>query len=300
MDRSTTVYRIFPLKRFLQCLKKSELALVDPIRCWDDTYEDIFTVAKFRSISGLPFKVDNKDRKKIFGICWSQVEESDAIWRIYSNHLSSLDEIGIRVETTVGKLQDELASKVEGELFISKVKYLENDEFVTNVTSEFKSFGDLFSSSAQEKMFRWKRFEFKHEDEVRVFFLGDPGRYSGDFVLLKVNPSTLFDCKLLVDPRVEEYQLKEIAARISALSPAFEVTRSSLYTRPEVTLPFDFGKYYMYKDEVLKEFGISEEKLDELVQNKKVKPIESNSPDLVGPPYEYGEIYHALKQSNDS
>lgn len=63
----------------------------------------------------------NHQCMRYYGQCWSLTKDSDAMWRIYSNHKD-----GVRIKTTVGKLISEL-EQTRGMIavvpYFGKVKY---------------------------------------------------------------------------------------------------------------------------------------------------------------------------------
>jgi hypothetical protein len=107
------IYRIFLLKRIMEALNEGRLALVKPAS-WDDPFESF------------PFKAKAKVRKeaaslerlreRLYGQCWMECAESDAMWRIYSvvpkrgTGEKLTDDVGVEVRTTVRKLFSALYS----------------------------------------------------------------------------------------------------------------------------------------------------------------------------------------------
>lgn len=94
--------------------------------------------------------------------CWhSNSVESEAMWKLYSDSGK-----GVAISTTVGALAKALETQIENELvskiFIGKVRYMDyTDQSITA--------GDCVVDGHLSPLL--KRLSFKHEEEVRAFFM---------------------------------------------------------------------------------------------------------------------------------
>ena len=102
------IYRIFPVNRFFEMIKEKKMAMVKP-KLWDDPFENLLLSSRFQLDDGEI--VNFESANSVYGQCWTEHRESDAMWRIYSPQKN-----GIRVSTTPRKLLSSLENHV-GEFF---------------------------------------------------------------------------------------------------------------------------------------------------------------------------------------
>ncbi|EPK9348293.1 TPA: DUF2971 domain-containing protein, partial [Klebsiella pneumoniae] len=93
----TPVYRIFSYERFIELITTNQLVLVQP-SMWDDPYENFFLKTEVVSDDG-EFGSLESLCNSWYGQCWTENEDTDAMWRIYSP-----EKRGVRVKTTIRKL----------------------------------------------------------------------------------------------------------------------------------------------------------------------------------------------------
>ncbi len=150
------IYRYTSFESFVGLVQKQALTFV-LLSKWDDPMEG----------SAVKYLFQNKDTQdvatlltlihnKIYAQSWSRVEESDAMWRIYSyaNH-------SIRIKISIHSV-----SKLDGVEGID-VDYL-----------NFPLEKDYLKSDMRLKAFAQKRTAFSHEKEYRLI---KPYRYNGDY-----------------------------------------------------------------------------------------------------------------------
>ena len=87
------IYRVLPIKRFKEMIRKKTLVLVRP-SLWDDPFENFFLKCKVKLRTGELASM-KPIRDKWYGICWMRTPDSDAMWRIYSRKKD-----GVRISTT--------------------------------------------------------------------------------------------------------------------------------------------------------------------------------------------------------
>lgn len=100
----------------MQILTTKKITLVKPHK-WDDPFENALLKSEFQI--GDEFG-DFAAKDSIYGQCWTQHRETDAMWRIYSQNKD-----GVRLSTTPRKLLEALkkgCSRVPGlSCFVGKV-----------------------------------------------------------------------------------------------------------------------------------------------------------------------------------
>jgi len=231
LEREETIYRIFPLKRFIELIKSKQLVLVTP-EMWDDPFENFFLKANAYDEHGTIVDLSNL-RNAWFGQCWTKNKDTDAMWRIYSPNKD-----GVRVKTTVGKLFDAIYDK-EYEYspltyFIGQVEYKTKQElesFMKNASFVDMVIGGQNTSLAHLLLI--KRDAFLHENEVRLLVNeSDSDRakeYKGLYKIPITNITSLID-EVCLDPRLsnEEYEFYQEAIK-SLIGEGIPIEKSDLY-----------------------------------------------------------------------
>ncbi|MWL89778.1 DUF2971 domain-containing protein [Cupriavidus sp. SW-Y-13] len=222
MDRR--IYRIFPIKRFIQALDTRTLTLVKPKK-WDDPFENALLSSEFL-VGGESTSFAAKE--SVYGQCWTLHRETDAMWRIYSH-----EKDGVRVTTTPRKILTALKRYVgqyaDLRCFIGKVQYAKK----YNLKEIFEKI-DLMKAdgSGIAESLLYKRQEFAHEREMRLIYSGDDNHCESDIFSFEINPNELFD-RILFDPRMDESLREAHKKTLRGLGCEVPVRRSTLYDPPE-------------------------------------------------------------------
>jgi hypothetical protein len=96
-DWDAPIYRTYSLEYALALFKSGTNGLVHPSR-WDDPFENFFLKNGAVDENGNLVALDEV-HKDFYGQCWTIEEESDALWRIYSQAKG-----GVCISTTIRKL----------------------------------------------------------------------------------------------------------------------------------------------------------------------------------------------------
>ncbi len=220
------IYRIMPVSRLLQCLEEKRLVLVPP-RKWDDPFENWLLSSKIKLSSTGELGDMESIRNKVYGQCWTQHRETDAMWRIYSYDIN-----GAKIKTTPRKLLEALKSDTprfsDIACFIGKVKYQSQKELVNSLKSI-----DLFNTngSGVAESLLYKRREFSHEKEVRIVYT-EGNRSIHPFAM---DPNEIFD-EIVFDPRVDKHLFGAYKTTIEAKGFPGRVAQSVLYRPPKELL----------------------------------------------------------------
>lgn len=170
------LYRIISFESFVSlCMQKKE-RFVNPIDCWEDTHEG-YMLHKLDTRSGveevtkvlyndffnhnLDLTVSNlvklqRARFACYGQCWSQLKDSDALWRIYSynKHAVQIRSSSLAIRKMIDEKHDDKVS-----LRVGRVYYGNDYKDLSKI---------LYSGSKTDAPFFYKRKEFQHEKEYRV------------------------------------------------------------------------------------------------------------------------------------
>jgi len=225
-DMDKPVFRFITFENLAELLVNKVLTLVKTT-LWDDPYEnyilkcDVFYKNQKANLQNL--------QEQIFGQCWTFINESDALWRIYS-----ADKKGIRIKTTLRKLRS--ITYIIGESFLGRVTY----DNIENIKKHFRSLNNaqtIFKMENLLETFLWKRSAFEHEKEVRVLYMIDTdsidtSKLSQDFLL---EPNSFID-EILFDPRLDTRTEKVFRHIIRSLDYVGQVNKSNLYSVEPVTI----------------------------------------------------------------
>lgn len=171
------LYRITSLEGLLSLLLTHEERYVNPIDCWEDTYEGYYLhmldshESSQMVIRRLYDEVCDGDldltlflytklqrsRFLCYGQCWSRLKDSDALWRVYSygNKAVQLVSSKERIEGMIG------GSDWEGKVRVGNISY-DLDDGGSELSRVVRK------GTWADAPFFHKRPAFKHEEETRV------------------------------------------------------------------------------------------------------------------------------------
>ncbi len=247
------MYKYIRLEYVLKMLETKVLRL-DNIKKWEDVYENFVDKEDINLL--------NSSREEMmptvyYGQSWTTREESDAMWRIYSNTGSA-----VRVKTVYPLLFCALADwnkKHKDDIIwptIDYVNYADEDEInrwlQSNSPMNYWAFGEL----QREGLFV-KRREFEHEKEVRVIMQSH--KEEKDYIEIDFDPYKVFR-EIVIDPRVSEDEFTR--QRDNLIARGFDgnrIKKSTLYDFKRVRLEIDMSEpcdfeieYYSKKEEKVK------------------------------------------------
>ncbi|MEY1161166.1 DUF2971 domain-containing protein [Providencia manganoxydans] len=226
-DIDIPIYRIFSIERFKEMIKTNELGLVRP-SMWEDPYENFFLKTQVDFGNGDLASLEDIE-KTWYGQCWTQNEDTDAMWRIYSR-----EKDGIRVKTTVRKLfsaiYDNSAAFPDLQFFIGKVQYKTKQEITQLI--ETITFTDVYLGGQNDKFAKLlciKRDSFEHENEIRIL-INEPDSTTELDKIYKVSikPEDLFD-EICLDPRLFKNDFLNLKADIELMGVKTKIIQSDLY-----------------------------------------------------------------------
>lgn len=231
------MYKYIRIDYVLNMLETGKLRF-DNIKKWEDVYENF--VDK-EDIQLLNFKHVDMPTRVLYGQSWTTQEESDAMWRIYSNAGHA-----VRVMTVYPLLHKVVVEWDEKHkdnpiwLTIDHVFYADENEInnwlLSNTPMNFWAFSEL----RQEGLFI-KRKEFEHEKEVRVILSYD-SKDENDYIALDFDPNLMFR-EIVIDPRVSEEEF--IRQRDSLIDRGFDpakIRKSTLYDFKKIKLDVDMNE----------------------------------------------------------
>ena len=226
------VYRIMSFEWLKKIYRDSTNCLVRPIK-WDDPFENIL-------FSAIGLEKDGRQtefgfRNDFYGQCWTDADESDAMWRIYSPAKS-----GARIRCTPRKLLNYFYQTQDIfrniSCFIGKVVYLEQTEIVglLNDVDFVKTSAFDATGLHQCRTLLFKRKAFTHESEVRLLYQRPKTDHTaGDYFIYPITPLTLFD-EIVLDPRLTDAQESIATDELRNLGVSCPVFQSDLYKIPKL------------------------------------------------------------------
>jgi hypothetical protein len=167
------LYRIMSAKRVANLLLTQRLTLVKP-KLWDDPFENALLSSAFSTSQGEHVGFPAKDA--VYGQCWTLHRETDAMWRIYSR-----DKDGVRLTSSPRRLLDALSASdskfAKVRAFVGKVTYHGKPKLL-GALGRINLLNSNGSGVAESLLY--KRWEFRHEAEVRLIYCGPDGKCPAD------------------------------------------------------------------------------------------------------------------------
>lgn len=225
LDLDKPIYKYIPLKYVLDMFKTKKLYM-SKVKSWEDTYENFFLKQEFRVFDKM-LKADHI-ADQIYGQSWTLLNESDAMWRIYSN-IKKTNEVAIKVKTTSRKLFDTIYTDdaCMATTSIGRGEYYYKTELIRWLKNLNLKGADVFGKHVVPSLYM-KRKPFSHELEVRPIVFLDHDAGAG--LLYDIDPFTLFD-EFVIDPRLDKGNATKVMTKLlKAVGDPQKVKQSSLYT----------------------------------------------------------------------
>ena len=255
-----TLYRFISFARLEDLIR--ETICLSQIVSWDDTYEAFHVREIIRNTlkGNFPTIADRMldalvehTHQSMYAQCWTTLQESDALWRIYSPERD-----GVRISVNREQLVDYLRRQIPT-LVSDRVSYCAAKEVVGRINHSFRQ--QLRTGVPLrvllDRAYLYKRLEFNHEHEFRLGVLIYPAGLTLNIPHDDSDPSAVdsavaairgqsyqprycfrFDPSLIrevvIDPRTSDAFLARVQnVCASALGMRHTVVRkSNLYERP--------------------------------------------------------------------
>ncbi|MEI9918167.1 MAG: DUF2971 domain-containing protein [Bacteroidota bacterium] len=231
-DLDRNIYRIFSFDRLKEIFDTNKITLVKP-KSWQDPFENFILNSTGVLPDGREFQIGF--RNSFYGQCWSLTKESDAMWRIYSPK-----ENGVKVKTTIRKLFEPLFEfsgshrKTNGNTynlssFIGRVKYQGAEKLMKMLKDKERMSNKIYDQSGwgQASTFYFKRWAFRHENEIRIMF-NKHDRHDNALFKYPVDPREMFD-EIVFDPRMKSTEYENKKQEIVSQGYSKRIIQSGLY-----------------------------------------------------------------------
>jgi hypothetical protein len=218
-------------------IRERALTLVQTHK-WDDPFENFLLRSTGVKPDGSEVSLKSL-HDKWYGQCWTTLEESDAMWRIYAP-----DQDGVRVRSSVGKLFDAICNRSDPTAqlccFVGAVTYVDEADIAAFMSNPTAANATLFSQSGSghASTLLVKRREFEHEHEVRVLFAANSSTVfpCGDTVSFPIDPNLLFE-EAVLDPRLDDACAPTLENQLWTAGLAVPIRKSTLYRVPQFRFP---------------------------------------------------------------
>jgi len=210
------IYQTLNINHLKAILQNGRLRFGNIYKSWQDVYELFYLKNNFQvaAYGGVKMSVDDI-KLSYYGQCWSYNEDSDAMWRIYSNKMD-----GVRIKTSISKIYNQiLRSYLPGPYLsipsIGNVRYLSNTG-LQKWQKMHKAQPFINTIDAIQESIFIKRNPFKHENEIRVIFstecspqnillLQQLHASTDDAIYLPINIEDFIE-EIALDPRLNDSQ----------------------------------------------------------------------------------------------
>ena len=231
------MYKYIRLEYVLNMLETGKLRF-DNIKKWEDVYENFVDKEEIQLLN---YKHIDMPSRVLYGQSWTTQEESDAMWRIYSNagHAVKVMTIyplilNVLVEWNEKHKDNPIWLTTDRVFYADEIEI--NNWLLSNSPMNFWAFSEL----RQESLFI-KRKEFEHEKEVRVILRID-SKDENDYISLDFDANLMFR-EIVIDPRVSDEEF--IRQRDSLIDRGFDPTKirkSTLYDFKKIRLDVDMNE----------------------------------------------------------
>lgn len=235
LDGKLYIYKYFPLKHLLSLLERKKLR-VDRVSKWKDPYENFFLKEEFYAYAEY-YKKDilvsaEEIIDRTYGQSWTLKEESDAMWRIYSNIKNGIKDSAVRIKVSVDNLFNVVYTDdgCMATTSIGQVQYVNAEKFeeIRGRMSEDASGASNFSELVNKCLFT-KREPFAHEEEVRIIISKSTEKPSDEYIEYNIHDLTIFE-EFILDPRLKEMEVCSVMEQIKQYDiPGERIRKSSLY-----------------------------------------------------------------------
>jgi hypothetical protein len=226
------IYRVFSFDRLREIFETNKITLVKP-KLWDDPFENFILNSTGVLPDGREYQIGFRD--SFYGQCWSLTKESDAMWRIYSP-----DKNGVKIKTTIRKLFEPLFQvggvhrKINGNQynlssFVGRVKYQGTKKLIDMLNDKERMSNKIFDQSGwgQASSFYFKRWAFRHENEIRIMFNKHDG-HNENLFKYNVDPIELID-EIVFDPRMKSDEYEQRKSEVQSWGYNKSIIQSGLY-----------------------------------------------------------------------
>ena len=235
MENNRYIYKYIPLK-YVHFLLSTGKLYFNKVTNWEDPYENFFQRQSFK------WNTQNGDKApfwpEYYGMCWTSLEESDSMWRIYSVktgelcNKAKLDEIAIKIKVKSKTIEEEIKKCILSGWTIKckDVIYTKSDEIDCALKDVRSSEGIHVYDLFMQTLFV-KRDAFKHECEYRMIIQIPQADSNSekDKLLIPFNKSVIQE--FVIDPRLSDSLYHEIEKRLLVLGvPQYKIKKSKLYS----------------------------------------------------------------------
>ena len=235
------VYKYIPLKYLILLVENKELR-IDKVSKWEDPYENFFLKSYFYTSASFYKQIvqvsTDEIRNRTYGQSWTMIEESDAMWRIYSNK-DDIENIAVRIKIKIDNLFDIVytSDKCMATTSIGPVNYKTNLDIINwlgNLKNE-KNLIPKFPKYAKESLFI-KRIPFAHEEEVRIIISKDTQTPAEEFLSYDIPDLNVIE-DFILDPRLNKEVEEQITQELKDIGvDRHKIKKSSLYEFTPVDL----------------------------------------------------------------
>ena len=221
LDEDTRLFRYISLSRFVDFIETKQTFL-SRISDWPDTWEVPEAKLPVKTDAGtIEYSLFNI-HETMYGQCWSLLEESDAMWRIYSPQNE-----GVVIQTSVRKFK-----LFEGIKFAAFGPVIYYDELKAALDRAYKLRNyDIFTGAFL------KRKAFEHEKEVRFVTMNDDHclinkpRSGVSRFNISVDPCEFIE-GITIDPRADRRHVIVLQRYCERAGMSVKPLKSKLYGDP--------------------------------------------------------------------
>lgn len=228
--RPKHLYRYVRWHWIRQSIVNGTMTLSDPLRCWPDPTEWLWTNWINKHVA-----------PTVLAVCWTRTCRSEALWRLDRpvEGVIETDRTVVRIRTSFDRLNraiaasSDLRDRLPGKSFLVPVEYLPDHK----VERRFDKLTETkFVSREAALALSYKRYPYRYEREVRWVHVTKAEADASGYTAVQLDINTLVD-QIMIDPRAEATEAKRIAKAAAEAGFRNEVLHSRLFRLPERLRP---------------------------------------------------------------
>ncbi len=248
IDLDIPIYRIVSFEELRKIFKKSSLSLSKP-SSWEDQSE-LFLFNNIGITENNESVSFNYLKNRIYCTCWSQKDESAALWKIYASKKTSKY---VKIKSTPRKIMkyfyDVNTIGHYNSFFCGKVQYVETDNMNEILSNNLRNYymPETFPMAIYSLFF--KKAAYDYENEIRFIFNApsdipedkmsmNKWDVSKKYFYFKIDINDVIE-EIVFHPLITNENQELIESEIKKYNYIGKLYKSSLYDERKMILPFN-------------------------------------------------------------
>lgn len=224
VSKMQDIYRILSFDHLAEWFESKKFVLLSPSK-WEDPFEKYLMEKIFPDKEKLSY-----EKGRMYGLCFSKVGISDALWKIYSPN-----QFGIRIKTSPLLLANAIntaPSLAAGRTYIGPVNYFPTKKIKDEAKTLKLRIENKRETDDVANIMLLKRNAFSHEKEIRIIHITHDNGPRSEMLQFDIDPHSVIK-SIVIDPRATEQRVKALTKYFKELCGyKGSITQSTLHQVP--------------------------------------------------------------------